>query len=136
MRPDFDDPVLAQIAATVPLPPLDASGDVFHDLAGCLLEQQHPARSTKRTFERLLGHAGLERLTVAEADRFEAEALPHATLSARKREAWAAAVDAFRADAPDWTALPDDDVRDRLGAIHGVGTWTVDMILLFTLGRP
>jgi DNA-3-methyladenine glycosylase II len=32
--------------------------------------------------------------------------------------------------------LTDDDLIERLVRIHGVGRWTVEMLLIFTLGRP
>jgi len=32
--------------------------------------------------------------------------------------------------------LPDDEIVDRLTAVRGVGRWTVEMYLIFTLGRP
>ena len=31
--------------------------------------------------------------------------------------------------------LSDDEIIDRLTQIHGVGRWTVEMLLIFTLGR-
>jgi DNA-3-methyladenine glycosylase II len=34
------------------------------------------------------------------------------------------------------TALPDDEVRSALMAVHGIGRWTADMYLVFYLGRP
>ncbi|MDX1530902.1 MAG: DNA-3-methyladenine glycosylase [Rhodothermales bacterium] len=33
-------------------------------------------------------------------------------------------------------ALPDDEVVERLTAVRGVGPWTVQMLLIFGLGRP
>ena len=33
-------------------------------------------------------------------------------------------------------ALKDDEVVARLTAVRGVGRWTVEMLLIFTLGRP
>ncbi|HEU4407971.1 MAG TPA: hypothetical protein VFS43_22105 [Polyangiaceae bacterium] len=33
-------------------------------------------------------------------------------------------------------ALSDDDVVARLTAVRGVGRWTVEMLLIFRLGRP
>jgi DNA-3-methyladenine glycosylase II len=33
-------------------------------------------------------------------------------------------------------ALGDEEIIERLVAIHGVGRWTVEMLLIFTLGRP
>jgi DNA-3-methyladenine glycosylase II len=32
--------------------------------------------------------------------------------------------------------LSDDELIERLVQIHGVGRWTVEMLLIFTLGRP
>jgi DNA-3-methyladenine glycosylase II len=34
------------------------------------------------------------------------------------------------------TRLPDDEIIARLTAARGVGRWTVEMYLIFTLGRP
>lgn len=35
-----------------------------------------------------------------------------------------------------WSELPDQVVIDQLTQIKGVGKWTVEMILMFTLNRP
>lgn len=32
--------------------------------------------------------------------------------------------------------LPDEELIERLVALRGVGRWTVEMLLIFTLGRP
>ena len=32
--------------------------------------------------------------------------------------------------------LPDDDILERLTAVRGIGPWTVQMLLMFYLGRP
>jgi len=32
--------------------------------------------------------------------------------------------------------MSDDELVERLTAVHGVGRWTVEMILIFRLGRP
>jgi len=34
------------------------------------------------------------------------------------------------------TRLPDEEIIDRLTAVRGVGQWTVEMLLIFQLGRP
>ncbi|MFC3126266.1 DNA-3-methyladenine glycosylase family protein [Pseudoroseomonas globiformis] len=34
------------------------------------------------------------------------------------------------------TRLPDEELIRRLVALRGVGRWTVEMLLIFTLGRP
>lgn len=37
---------------------------------------------------------------------------------------------------PGFTTWDDDTLRERLTAIKGIGPWTVDMLLIFGLGRP
>ena len=32
--------------------------------------------------------------------------------------------------------MPDDEIAERLTSIRGIGPWTVEMLLLFRLGRP
>ena len=32
--------------------------------------------------------------------------------------------------------LPDDEVREQLTAVKGIGVWSADMFLIFDLGRP
>ncbi len=38
-------------------------------------------------------------------------------------------------DSKDWAAKIDEDILETLTQIKGVGTWTVEMILMFTLDR-
>lgn len=33
-------------------------------------------------------------------------------------------------------AMPDDEIIERLSQVRGVGRWTVEMMLIFDLGRP
>jgi DNA-3-methyladenine glycosylase II len=32
--------------------------------------------------------------------------------------------------------MPDDEIMERLTAVRGIGPWTVEMLLIFRLGRP
>ena len=36
----------------------------------------------------------------------------------------------------DWHSMPDQDIVHELTQIKGIGVWTVQMILIFHLGRP
>lgn len=38
--------------------------------------------------------------------------------------------------AADWSVFTDEEIVKKLTAIKGVGRWTVEMILMFTLNRP
>ncbi len=34
-----------------------------------------------------------------------------------------------------WPTMPDDELREQMLEIHGIGPWSVDMYLIFGLGR-
>ena len=36
----------------------------------------------------------------------------------------------------EWSELLDDEIRNKLLQIKGVGNWSIDMILIYTLNRP
>ena len=35
-----------------------------------------------------------------------------------------------------WSEMTDNDIRKVFSQIKGIGTWTIDMVLLYTLERP
>lgn len=131
-----NDPVVQVLSEQLDLPPLASTGDVFHDLMSCIVEQQIHYRSTKKIFAKALERAGLERLTLDNFDAFEADGLAPLALSAAKCETVLRAVEHFSGPTPAWNTLSDTEVRTWLKHIPGVGPWTQDMILLYTLERP
>ena len=46
------------------------------------------------------------------------------------------ALNGFLPDAATFVTLSDEQVRERLTGIRGIGGWTADMFLIFHLGRP
>ncbi len=130
------DPALARVVAGTPLPVLEPTGSVFHDLMSCVVEQQIHYRSTKGTFGRALAAAGLTRVAPDTFEAFAERGLTTLRLSAHKVDTAVRVADWFeRHPGMDWHALDDSEVRARLGEIGGVGPWTVDMILIYSLGR-
>ena len=81
-----NDPVVQSLSEQLDLPPLISTGDVFHDLKSCLVEQQIHYRSTKKIFAKALERAGLERVSLDNFDAFEADGLAPLALSAAKCE--------------------------------------------------
>ncbi|WP_421795012.1 DNA-3-methyladenine glycosylase family protein [Haliscomenobacter sp.] len=130
------DEKLAHIISLIPEPLVESTGDVFFDLMSCILEQQIHYRSTKKTFAKMLQRAEIDRLTLQNFPAFEAKALGDAKLSLSKYETVLAVLDFFTENKLDWNALSDDAIRQQLSSIKGIGKWTIDMILLFTLNRP
>lgn len=131
-----NDPILRQLIAQVPLPDLQSTQNVFHDLMSCLIEQQIHYRSTKRIFHKMLEAAGIKLLTTGNFALFERKGFVHIKLSAQKYETIGRALDFFTQENPDWERMDEETVRSTLSQIKGVGPWTIDMILLYTLQHP
>ncbi|MEM6298840.1 MAG: hypothetical protein AAF740_09155 [Bacteroidota bacterium] len=130
------DPVLAKIMDVIPVPSHKSTGNVFHDLMSCIIEQQIHYRSTKRTFEKMLAKAEISELTSDNFSNFEEIAFESVKISERKYETILRVVEFWQGNVPDWKMLTDEEVRKAFKQIKGVGVWTVDMILLFTIERP
>lgn len=134
------DPVLKQVIDSVTLPDFDSSGDVYYDLLSCVADQQiHYRVRTRQAFARLLDLFPGGYPHPAQLLQLPEDEVLGIKISARKYETirglatqW---LDTGWADT-DWRSLPDADIRERLGSLPGIGPWTIDMIMLFTLNRP
>ncbi len=131
-----NDFVLKNIITTIPEPQIQSTNNVFHDLISCILEQQIHYRSTKKIFQKMLNSASLEILTLDNFAQFEEKAFQNSNFSMNKYEAIEKTIDFFTINKIDWQTLNDDEVISTLSSIKGVGKWTIDMILLYTLQRP
>ena len=129
------DEILKDILASIELPEVESTKSVFHDLMSCIIEQQIHYRSSKKIFEKMLEASSLKLLTLQNFSTFEKNGFKNVKLSARKYETIAQTLDFFSHQNIDWQKLEDDEVRKQLSQIKGIGTWTIDMILLFTLER-
>lgn len=131
-----DDSVLNQIMKQITKPEILSTGDVFHDLMSCIVEQQIHYRSTKGLYTKALKKAGIKRLCPENFHLFEREALSQMKLAQGKIETALRFLDYWNNNTLDFHALSDSDIRKELASIKGIGTWTIDMILLYTLKRP
>ena len=130
------DPVLARIINTIPEPTIESTNDVFFDLMSCILEQQIHYRNTKGIFEKMLLNADLKTLTLENFEEFEKKAFANIKLSESKYETILRTLDFFRDNKINWEVLDDSEIIAHLSSIKGIGKWTIDMILLYTLQRP
>ena len=130
------DPVMKQVTEDVVWPEIASTQNVFYDLIGCVIEQQIHYRSSRKVFAKLLAKASLKELSPDNFEVLEEKALNDLKLSMKKYETLAEVVDFFLGHSPDWANMSDKEVSKTLGAFPGVGQWTVDMILLYTLERP
>ena len=130
------DPVLERIMLQVPKPVIESTKDVFHDLMSCVLEQQIHYRSTKKIFQKMLNSANLERLNLENFHFFEEKSFGSIKLAMGKYETIVRIVEFWEINKIDWHLLSDEEIIATLSSIKGIGKWTIDMILLYTLERP
>ena len=129
------DSILGEIIDIVDILPSFQPNPIFHDLIACILEQQIPYRSTKKTFEKLLLRAGISILTPDNFEQFERDGLATVKLTANKIETLQHVVDSWSLLPKNWEQLSDTEVRSTFKQVKGIGPWTVDMLLLYTLQR-
>jgi DNA-3-methyladenine glycosylase II len=130
------DSILANIIAQIPVPIIETTGDVFHDMLSCIIEQQIHYRSTKNIFKKALERANIEHVTLDNFYLLEEHSLPQIKLAMGKYKTLLAFVEYWNNNTLDFTKLTDEEVITQLSNIKGIGKWTIDMILLYTLQRP
>lgn len=112
----------------------------FESLARNIIYQQLHGKAAAAIHARVLALAGRERLRPEDILAAGDEQLRGAGLSASKL----AALKDLAAKAADGTVptlarlrrMPDEEIVARLTQVRGVGRWTVEMLLMFGLGRP
>jgi len=132
------DPALREVVDRLDVPLQSSTGNVFEDALSCILDMRIHYTPTNAAFryKRLKALYPFELHPETEVPEDVVAALK---LSYQKADAWKA----LRAIAQrdrwpelDWVAMPDDEVVQRLTDVPGIGLWSAQMILLFTLGRP
>jgi DNA-3-methyladenine glycosylase II len=131
-----NDPVLVNVINKTEPFRFESTKNVFQDLLSCILEQQIHYRSSKRIFAKMLDKADITALTLDSFTKFEELAIPTVSFSMQKLETVGRIVEFFSTHNYTWQDMSDNEIRTVLGQIKGVGTWTIDMILIFTLERP
>lgn len=109
----------------------------FPTLIHIILEQQVSLASARACFEKLLAEVG--RLTPESLLDLDHAAMKRVGFSRQKTEyarLLATALIDGDLDLDGLASLPDDEVRERLMRLKGIGRWTADIYLLMALGRP
>lgn len=112
----------------------------FASLLRAIVFQQLSGRAASTIFARLAAHFPDERPEPAALLALPTETLRAAGLSRAKAAAAhdlaARTIDGTVPDRQGLDSLDDEAIIDRLTAVRGVGRWTVEMLLIFELGRP
>ncbi len=130
------DPILKKIMLDLPKPSIISTNNVFHDLMSCIIEQQIHYRSTKKIFEKMLNLANLKILSPENYQHFEQKSFSNLKLSESKYETIDLVLKFWENNNINWQDLNENEIIDILSSIKGIGKWTIDMVLLFTLQRP
>jgi len=133
------DPIMATIIKEVKLPKVNPAPNVFNALLSSITSQQLSTRVAEVIYGRVCGLYKKQVLTpkmILETDR---EMLRGAGLSNQKTNYFYNIATFFSEPGNkriQWSRLTDEEIISRLIEIKGVGKWTVQMILMFTLHRP
>lgn len=134
-----NDPILGPIVTSIELPPLRSDESVYESLTRAIVSQQLSTKAAATIYGRFIESLGTGRPE------------PHSILSIRMERLRAVGLSgqkagyvkniAERATADNWNDIPWQTMRDEeiiryLTEIKGVGLWTVQMLLIFTLHRP
>ncbi|TAF75592.1 MAG: DNA-3-methyladenine glycosylase 2 family protein [Bacteroidetes bacterium] len=130
------DPIIEKIILQLPKPTINSTKNVFHDIMSCIIEQQIHYRSTKRIFSKALELAGIEHLTLQNFNLLEQHSLPQIKLALGKYESMMTFIEYWSNNTINFKELSDEEVIKELSSIKGIGKWTIDMILIYTLQRP
>ncbi|MBW3624851.1 MAG: DNA-3-methyladenine glycosylase [Armatimonadetes bacterium] len=112
--------------------------DYFSRLVRAIIGQQISGKAAAAIYRRLSERAG-EPVQPDILDALSDDEIRGCGLSVNKlaavRDLARHALDG-RLDLDHLETLPDEEVRTRLVAVRGIGRWTADMFLMFSLGRP
>ncbi len=134
-----NDAILAHIIGATPLPAIEETGDVFFDLISCIVDQQIHYRSKGAALGKVLQLLQNDAPNPDDLLTLDEEAFSKLKISNIKFQTLLRLADYWKKhhlQRLDWKKLSDQEVRNLLGEIKGIGAWTIDMILLYTLNRP
>lgn len=132
------DPVLRRLIKQVGACTLRINANGFEVLARSIISQQISWKAANSIGNRLitsLGKAGLSPVAIHRAGEAK---LRSAGLSANKMRALkdlAGRCHRGELSLEDLPGLPDEEVIERLVPVYGIGRWTAEMFLIFSLGR-
>lgn len=132
---NLNDPIIKKIISLIELLEIVSTNNVFNDLISCVIEQQIHYRSSKNIYKRALERANIEILTLDNFHLFEEFGLSKLKISTSKKETILRIIDYWNKNTLDFNKLTDDEIITELSKIKGIGKWTIDMILLYTLSR-
>ena len=135
----FNDPILDSVTKAIDLPSLKKSEDIYLDLLETIISQQLSGNIAKIIFNRFLelfenGYPNAEILAQIKDEKLRSAGLSNAKAHYVKNLANFVIDNDISVKHLD--KLTDEEIIDLLTKVKGVGKWSVEMILIFSLQRP
>ena len=133
------DPQIRQLVKKLGLIEFEAGGDPFESLVEAIISQQLSGKSARSIFNKLKALVRSETIDAQTLKKIPASKLRKAGVSPQKSRYLKDLSSQVVNGALDLDSLkmkPDDEVVRILDEAKGIGPWTAQMFLLFTLGRP
>lgn len=131
------DPVLLPLLKTIPLRSPQTNDDVYFVLLKSIVEQQLSLKAAatiwNRFLDKLQGYPHPELILAQQAEALRAVGLSYQKINYIKNIANFALVQPLNAEL--LNEKTNDELRAMLTQIKGVGRWTAEMILMFSMGR-
>jgi DNA-3-methyladenine glycosylase II len=135
----LQEPHIATLVQRIELPHRPPSGAVYFDLLESIVSQQLSVKAATTIHNRFLELFPDKYPHPAQVLALPDEAMRAVGLSGQKLR-YIKNVAEFARDNEwtdeKWHHMADDEIIAHLTQIKGVGKWTVQMVLMFTLGRP
>jgi DNA-3-methyladenine glycosylase II len=131
------DAVLAELIGRHRALSVGLRGDAFQTLSRAIVGQQISVKAAQSVWDRLVSTVGV--VAPASLIGFDPLALRGAGLSGRKVEYLQDLARHFGEgiiDTAAWAKASDDEIVESLVRVRGIGRWTAEMFLIFSLGRP
>ncbi|MBK7478168.1 MAG: DNA-3-methyladenine glycosylase 2 family protein [Haliscomenobacter sp.] len=131
---------LKPLLETLPFPPAPGPNpDIFVDLLSSIISQQLSVKAADTIYKRFcsLFPGGTPKAELLLS--MQPESLRTVGLSTQKASYVCNVAGFFQERSlfeRDWNALSDEEILHTLTQIKGVGKWTTEMLLMFSLGRP
>lgn len=127
---------LAQVIEMTGIPDYEVIPDIFAALVNCIIGQQISIKAADTIWQRLNERLG--EISPAAIYKTPLEDLKQAGISERKASYIKDAAEKIISGEFDigiLHTLSDNEVCERLSSLRGVGTWTAEMILIFSMER-
>jgi DNA-3-methyladenine glycosylase II len=127
---------LIEVAA---VPDFKPSGRIYYDLLESIVSQQLSVKAADVIFKRFLTlfpdqYPHPDQLCTIEIERLRSVGLSNQKANYLQNVARFALENDL--ESHDWDSMSDEEIIQFLTQIKGVGKWTVQMLLMFTIGRP